>query len=368
VVFTLSATARTAPSVAAAAKREAVHQVPRAIKKDCSRDVTAALATWIASVPDGSTLSFAKRGCYRIDETLAITNRQNLTFAGNGATLQAETEGDQGRRHLVFTGGGGIAIHDLTIRGANHAASATSAPYVAEKESQHAFSFQGVNGASLDHVRAFGVYGDFVYIGVGKDGRTWSKDVSVTNSEFVGSGRQGISVIAATNVLIDHNTIEGVARSMFDIEPNAARDGAVHVRITGNHTGLANNFFLASKGNGGGTISDITVTDNLADAATGNVMWVAGSGAKSRGPFVIERNLFHLRGTAHDSNSQGAFYFSRCTDVTVQANVAVFPEGQNIPAVEIRNSQQVTVQDNVFTNAGQTVLNTGASAQPAATP
>ena len=311
-------------------------------------------------MPDGSTLRFAKRGCYRIDETLEITNRQRLTFDGNDATLRAVTEGDQGRRHLVFMGGSGIAIHDLTIRGANHAASPTNAPYIAEKESQHAFSFQGVNGASLDHVQAYGVYGDFVYIGVGRDGRTWSNDVTVRHSTFVGSGRQGISVIAASNVTIDHNVVKGVARSMFDIEPNSPRNGAQHVRITHNKTGLANNFWLASKGNGTGTISDITVTNNVADAATGNAMWVAGSAAKTRGPFVVEKNLFYVRGTARDSNSQGSFYFSRCIDVTVQSNIAVFPDGQNIPAVEIRNSQAVTVEDNVFANAGDTVLNTGA--------
>ena len=268
----------------------------------------------------------------------------------------------------MFTGGGGIAIDDLTIRGANHAASETNAPYVAEKESQHAFSFQGVNGATLDHVQVFGVYGDFVYIGVGKDAKTWSNDVRVTNSTFVGSGRQGISVIAAQNVVIDHSTVEGVARSMFDIEPNSARDGALHVRITHNRTGLANNFWLASKRNGNGTIGDITVTNNVADSATGNVMWVAGSGMTSRGPFVIERNLFYVRGTAHDSGSQGAFYFSRCTDVTVRSNIAEFPAGQNIPAVEIRNSQPVTVEDNVFANAGETLLNTGVGATPTTTP
>ena len=79
---------------------------------------------------------------------------------------------------------------------------------------------------------------------------------------------------------------------------------------------------------------------------------------------MVERNLFHVRGTADDSNSQGAFFFNRCTDVSVQANVAVFPEGQNIPAVEIRSSQPVTVQDNVFTNAGETLINTGPPPAP----
>ena len=76
---------------------------------------------------------------------------------------------------------------------------------------------------------------------------------------------------------------------------------------------------------------------------------------------MVEKNLFYVRGTARDGNSQGSFYFSRCTDVTVQSNITVFPIGQNIPAVEIRNSQPVTVEDNVFANAGETVLNTGSA-------
>ena len=46
--------------------------------------------------------------------------------------------------------------------------------------------------------------------------------------------------------------------------------------------------------------------------------------------------------------------------MSLQSNITVFPIGQDIPAVEIRNSQEVTVEDNVFANAGETVLNTGA--------
>ena len=73
------------------------------------------------------------------------------------------------------------------------------------------------------------------------------------------------------------------------------------------------------------------------------------------------------REQSNDSGSQGAFYFSRCVDVTVHENIAVFPAGQSIPAVEIRFSQPVTVEGNAFENAGETVLNsTPAPAPPAA--
>ena len=50
--------------------------VPSSIPTDCSRDVTAALLAWIATVPDGSTLEFTANACYRVDGTLRIRNRR----------------------------------------------------------------------------------------------------------------------------------------------------------------------------------------------------------------------------------------------------------------------------------------------------
>ena len=64
-----------------------VAAVPASIPSDCSRDVSAELLAWIASVPDGSTLRFAANGCYRVDRTLTIQYRNGLTFEGNGATF-----------------------------------------------------------------------------------------------------------------------------------------------------------------------------------------------------------------------------------------------------------------------------------------
>ena len=143
---------------------------------------------------------------------------------------------------------------------------------------------------------------------------------------------------------------------MFDLEPNSASDGARNVQITSNVTGVAGNFWLASKGDGRGMITDVTITDNTTVGATGNLVWV--SGGTYRGPFVIERNRFRLRGTVHDSSSRGAFFFDRCADITIEANHADFPTGENIPAVEIRDSQHVTVENNSFPNAGQLILDT----------
>ena len=54
------------------------YQAPSSIAHDCSVDVTQPLLSWIASVPDNSTLSFASAGCYRIEGTLEIRGRDEL--------------------------------------------------------------------------------------------------------------------------------------------------------------------------------------------------------------------------------------------------------------------------------------------------
>jgi hypothetical protein len=58
---------------------------PASIPANCSRDVTAALNRWIASVPDDSTLEFPPKACYEIEGTLFVNNRHRLLFNGNGA-------------------------------------------------------------------------------------------------------------------------------------------------------------------------------------------------------------------------------------------------------------------------------------------
>jgi hypothetical protein len=354
----------TTPAVAAT--RIEVHAVPKKTPANCSRDVTNDLLQWIATVPDRSELSFAKHGCYEIDGTVQLVERHDLVFEGNGATFKALTDGDQSRRHFLFFGGSDIVVRDLTLVGANKQATPTFTPYNAARAFQHGFDFQGVDGVTIDHVNVRDVYGDFVYLGIGRDNTTWTTNVKVTNSDFSGSGRQGISVIAGENVVISHDTIEGVARSMFDLEPNSGNEGAVGVLITDNRLGSANNFIVASKGNGDAGIGDVTLTGNKATAPSGNLVWV--SGTAPRGPFLIEHNHFALRGTVHDSGSTGAFFFNRCQQVTVEDNQATFPAGAKIPAVEIRNSQKVRVVHNQFPNAGPMVYDSTPTPAPAPAP
>jgi hypothetical protein len=328
-------------------------RVPATIDGNCSVDVAAALNAWIASVPNNSTLAFGARACYRVDETVELADRSRLLLDGNGATLKSVTTGDRNRSQLHVFGGSDITVRNLIVRGANPHAGANADAYKANLEAQAGFQVNGATSVLLDHVQAYDTYGDFVYIGAEK--QTPSRDVTVANSTFDRSGRQGISVTWALNVTIAANSIAGVARSVFDLEANTRKAEIRDVTISGNVTGAATNFWLANKGVAA-SIGNIQITGNRMDSGTGGLIFVYAKRGAFRGPFVIERNRFATEGTVTDEAATGALFFAWATAVTIRDNAVSLPSGRQMPAVEIRNSHHVTVTGNQFTNAGRTLL------------
>lgn len=78
-----------------------------------------ALANFLSSVPDGSTIDFPVGAVYQLDRTLQIVRRLDLMIDGHGATFQWVTASNQNRRHIRLLEGGNIVIQNLTVRGAN---------------------------------------------------------------------------------------------------------------------------------------------------------------------------------------------------------------------------------------------------------
>jgi hypothetical protein len=326
---------------------------PRGIAADCSEDVTAKLMAWIASEPNGATLSFKPRGCYRIDGSLLIENRFGLVFQGNGATFKAGSDGDRDRRHFWFFGGGNLTLRNLTVVGANANGGTAEAAWRTDREFQHAFALQGVQGILLDNVRAQNVYGDFVYIGpeVMRRGKkfVWSRRVTVQNSEFKRNGRQGIAIVAGEDVLIARNYLGQVRRSTFDIEPTAPHWGARRVKIINNTTGAGRLLWLASGGHGY-KVNDIYIAGNVMKARMGTPVFKVetsndGSGQR-RGPFVIEGNTFIVGGSP-----AAGFDCAGCVGLTIRNNHVTFPADRQMTAVKIKSSDATWVTGNNLTGA-----------------
>lgn len=349
-----------APATAAAAPAEpaqptgATVDVPDSIAHDCSDDVTSALNSFFSGVKNNSTVRFASGGCYRIEDTVVVDGKQKLLLDGQGAQLRATTTGDQGRRHLTISSSSDITVRDLTVVGSNDKAGASKDAYNENLAFQHAFNLQGDDRILLDSVKATKLHGDFVYIGGNKQ-NGGSTDVIVRHSQFDGSGRQGISVVQAERVLITSNSLTGAARSMFDIEPNTPSSPVKDVRITGNQTGAAVNFWLADKGSAA-PIGPVEIDNNTMNATTGGLLFAYAPEGAVRGPWIIHDNNFIANDAVHDEGSVGAFLFRNCADITLRNNKVTFPPSGTMPAVELRTSKTVLLEGNDFTGASQPVL------------
>lgn len=214
---------------------------------------------FIATVPNGREILFAKAAKYQLDGTLFIKSRTQLTIDGNGATVFAKTRGGPDRAQWWITDGSGIVFRDLTVKGANPHGGTGKNAYVAKLETQHGFRFEGVNGAELDHVQVHDVYGDFVYIGRDRS-HVASRNVWIHDSVFSRNGRQGISVTAASNVIIERNHFNNTRRATIDLEPNSRSWHVSNVFVMNNVVGKGRLLFVASHGQG--PVNDIVISGN----------------------------------------------------------------------------------------------------------
>lgn len=332
---------------------------PASIAADCSKDVTNQLQNWVNSVPDNSTLVFPANACYRIDNRVTIANRHDLTFEGNNTTFKAFTDGSElcsatnpdcsamrTRCQWVITGGSNITMRDMIVRGANPNAGLSDAAYDANREAQNAYTVgAGANGVLLDHVQAYDVYGDFVYLA----GRP--NNVTVRNSTFARDGRQGWTVASATNVLFDHNSVTDTRRSTIDMEPNIGSDPISNVTFSNNDFGPGRFAVLSNNGGAPNQIDGVSFLFNHLHNRPLNI-W-AGSDARIGKNYKVIGNTVD----GDPSNSEvsqsgyGALQFYRINGVEARDNVFGVQPARDIHCVGITSTQNVAVTGNKCTNA-----------------
>jgi hypothetical protein len=337
---------------------------PTSIPSDCSVDVSAELQSWFDGLADHVTAALPDGACYRIEKTLVLARRRDLVIEGNGATLKATTTGVGGRlqqrarSQLSIAHSQNITVRNLTVHGANPRGGANSAAYQPGFEAQHGFSLLADDNVTLDRVHASDVYGDFVYIGGAV--KKPCRHITVKNSTFERSGRQGISVTNGEDILIASNHISDVGRSMFDLEPNLRGAEVRRIRIEDNTTGAALNYWIANKGVGI-NIGDVTVSRNVMKSPTGALVIVVGPKFGKRGPFTFANNDFVTTGAVSDEHAAGAFLFVNVSGVAITGNRLRVTGTAQLAGVEVRTSDHVAVNDNRFTGTTRTMLADSAS-------
>lgn len=316
---------------------------------DCSTDVTESLNAFIAEVPDGATVSFAPDACHRIDGTVEVVDRQGLTFDGNAATFKAIEQGDRSRKHWEFTAGGDFTIRDLTVVGANPNGGPEG--YEAELAFQHGLNFEGVEGVRISNLRVTDVYGDFLRFGKnqGKDNRGTS-DVTVTGSRFERGGRQGVSFTAASDITIEGNTFDGVARSVFDIEPNNSEGGAERLRLVDNDLSAWGNLVLPIGGRG--VVADIELLGNRLHGKQLDVLVKDPREHQKDDGGGTRREDISIIGNVSDMPSgQTAVNLTMVDGAVIRDNVQPFESGGATVALRITQSCDVTIESNTFEGA-----------------
>jgi len=331
--------------------------VPTAIPADCSVDVTGPLTDWIRSVPDGSTLAFDAAACYRVDGTLWISGRNHLVLEGNQATFRAVTDGSElgdarairARAMFHLADSTDITLRDIIVKGANPAAGTSEPAYQARFEAQHAYVVDSSRTVMLDHVQAYDVYGDFVYIGYR------SSDVTVQDSVFSRNGRQGWTINGA-DVLIANNSISEVRRSTIDMEPALPTWAARNVVIRDNLVGHGRLLFFASLG-AAARIENVVVSGNrLVGRPMTFKIDPPASGTRSN-----YRILDNTSDRVVSRPGGGAFIFHDLANVEVRGNTVPVQPGRGIHGVKIGNCRHVVVAANTFPNATAPILDVGFS-------
>lgn len=322
---------------------------PASIPADCSVSVTAALTTWLGTVPDFATISFPAGACYRIDEIFTIRQRTGLTFNGNGATFRTVTDGTEApqprtRSHWLLLHATDIVIRDLTIDGPN--ANGFGVPAL---EAQHGFEIDGGVRITIAGVAIREVYGDGVTVarGVGTKGAPLpprdSEDVTIADSSLSTIGRQGVSITSARRVTVARSTLTGIQRSAIDLEPVAATNVIEDIVVDSNTMSDYDLYMVAAGGACAMTFRDVTITGNI---VTGTGPRLTKLACPHRQDLVIEGNTM----TIPDSEGDQGILVAKWSTVLIRNNTLTFED--SVPAVVFAETTGVvTVENNLFCGA-----------------
>ena len=187
-------------------------------------------------------------------------------------------------------------------------------------------SVQGAHGIAvlgskveIGHMSVSDVGGDCVYFAQGQSGRTRSSG-EVHDSRCSRTGRNGITVVAGHDILVQGVTLGAIGYDVFDVEPNA----------------------------GGNDRADrVTFTRNTVGSYALEVYSIVEAGAISNQSFVHNRVVGHGLKVAISNPTGGDF---RPLNVTIAGNVSDTPQSPS--AINVDNVDGLTITGNTIPMTG----------------
>lgn len=309
----------TAPAWWVPATTTKTAQIPPSIDATGTSDVTAALQAFIANVPDGSViLGGGPSATYKHKGTFIPPSRNQLTFDFQGATLNNIADGNAGL-------GGSWGIYNastfflplvkpypthLTFR--NAVITAASPKPGTFQSGEFAAFLHSMGGLYIEvtNITASGLFGDFVTMNEGSS-YVWAHD-----NHVVDCGRNMVSVVCGSHLVVENNKFDTAGYCSFDVEPEpgSIAGSADLIYQTNQHKSWANCFFALDGSDAGKAITDVTVDSNTVSGSS--LLSVLG-GTKSRAQRVTFTNN-KGSGTANvTAKNIDAFHFAGNTGATL---------------------------------------------------
>jgi hypothetical protein len=296
--------------------------VPDTIDATGTTEVSAALNTFIESVPDGSIISFPTGATYLLNEGIQISKRHNLVFAGDGTTLRvsAAAAGNNALAspfaigflfpdHDWYGGCTDIVIHDFILVGND----ATPGTFTEGWEYEANLQIFDADRVEIYGITGSAAPGDFIHCE--QVNGAWIHD-----NHAISTGRNGISVISGSGILAEDCAFDASGFITFDVEPNGVNDASSDVTFRNCTAGTYGNYFSAVVPANTGAIIDGVVFDGNT-VTGGSLKTLVGNGTT---------RIKHITFTNNKGGRAAAgsvLQFSHVDSLTVTGNVQPLSSG-----------------------------------------
>lgn len=246
----------------------AVVDIPSSIDATGASDVSAALQTFINGVADGTLINFPAAGIYRIDYGIHLSARNRLILDGHGCTLAYVSVTGTGNDYSFFYDYNGVGadiwIKNFVLIGSSpYPGVYTPGTSPTGGEGQHGVIVKS-NRFEISGCTISAVWGDGFYLIFG------SNNVWIHDNHVISCGRQGLTIIAASNVITERNVFDTSGQHAFDVEPNASTDISENIIFRNNTIGTYHRaggaYFFAADSTAGAVIDRIVVDGNIVTA------------------------------------------------------------------------------------------------------
>lgn len=295
--------------------------IPGSIDPTGATDVSALINAWVASKPDGSILDF-NGGTFKLSEGIQMAFRHHLVLWGHGATLivAAGSSAANQLSSLIILGhtyGGSwslgstnIAIHDFHLIG-NDGSPGT---FTSGQEAQANLEMTGVTNLEIYNVTGEAAPGDFIFF---EDvTNVWVHDV-----HGITAGRNGVSVISGTNILVERSAFDTCGYVTFDVEPNTSSQASVNVTFQDCTAITFGNLFFAAEGTHTGALIHAITVQRCHITGKALLTLVDNGGAARMTNFVFKDNVSPI------SHSGPVVTFRHIDGLTISGNVQPLSSG-----------------------------------------